>query len=122
MVKIFGVLIFFFLLFVIFMAWVIVHKQLKYVKMSSVAKQSLEKWKGGKRLLQWNLERTGTDQDTYCDKLFTDILKGLNPVDKYDMTSEILFLFEVYPEVRKLTKYIVLLELKCQKIAKKKSF
>ena len=57
-----------------------------------------------------------------CDKLFTDILLGLNPVDKYDMTSEILFLFEVYPEVRKSTKYIVLLELKCQKIAKKKSF
>ena len=44
-----------------------------------------------------------------------DILKGLNPVDKYDMTSEILFLFEVYAEVRKLTKYIVLLELECQK-------
>ena len=48
-----------------------------------------------------------------CDKLFTDILKGLNPVDKYDMTSEILFLFEVFPEVQELTKYIVLLELEC---------
>ena len=35
-----------------------------------------------------------------CDKLFTDILLGLNPVDKYDMTSEILFLFGVYPEVQ----------------------
>ena len=46
-----------------------------------------------------------------CDKLFTDILKGLNPVDKYDMTSEILFLFEVYPKVQELTKYIVLPEL-----------
>ena len=35
-----------------------------------------------------------------CDKLFTDIPLGLNPVDKYDMTSEILFLFGVYPEVQ----------------------
>ena len=63
-----------------------------------------------------------------CDKLFTDILLGLNPVDKYDMTSEILFLFEVYPEVQELTKYIVLPELECcrklecQKIDKRKSF
>jgi len=33
----------------------------------------------------------------YCDKLFTDIHSGLDPVDKYDMRSEIVFLFKVYP-------------------------
>jgi len=33
----------------------------------------------------------------YCDKLFTHIHSGLNPVDKYDMRSEIVFLFKVYP-------------------------
>jgi len=35
----------------------------------------------------------------YCDKLFTDIHSGLDPVDKYDMRSEIVFLFKVYPQV-----------------------
>ena len=85
--------------------------RLSQKKSLQIATARVDKWKGGREDLYEILSELAWIRIHNCDKLFTDILLGLNPVDKYDMTSEILFLFEVYPEVQELTKYIVLLEL-----------